>query len=209
MAGRGCRRLLQPSWRFRIFLLTRRRSSDAGMPVLTKKAQRSRAFLPSCFTNGGRWEEDLQCAGRGHRHQTGLSRGVPAAALSGASGQFLRMEKDAGRQAALCDRTQGQPADGDGRIVETWRSPEGERIRSFTIATTKPNQRVDGRLSRRNIRTSRRPRWRPMAAILTAEDVVRHIAAEYALSTSVVASVSGSNRRLRSCGSTESNPHRY
>jgi putative SOS response-associated peptidase YedK len=24
-------------------------------------------------------------------------------------------------------------------LWETWRSPEGERIRSFTIATTKPN----------------------------------------------------------------------
>src|ERR1700731_610456 len=50
------------------------------------------------------------------------------------------MEKDRYRQAALRDRA-GQPAsDGRGRLWETWRSPAGERIRSFTIVTTVPNE---------------------------------------------------------------------
>jgi putative SOS response-associated peptidase YedK len=30
--------------------------------------------------------------------------------------------------------------DAHGRVWETWRSPAGERIRSFTIITTKPNK---------------------------------------------------------------------
>jgi hypothetical protein len=47
------------------------------------------------------------------------------------------MEEDHNGQAALRGRTGQSPADGHG---ETWRSPAGERIRSFTIITTQPNE---------------------------------------------------------------------
>src|SRR5713101_4514702 len=50
------------------------------------------------------------------------------------------MEKDCGRQATLCDHTGRPAADGYGGLWETWRSPAGERIRSFTIVTTTPNE---------------------------------------------------------------------
>jgi putative SOS response-associated peptidase YedK len=53
---------------------------------------------------------------------------------------FLRMEENRGRQAALCDCAEGSATDAHGRVWETWRSPAGERIRSFTIITTKPNK---------------------------------------------------------------------
>jgi hypothetical protein len=74
------------------------------------------------------------------RHQACLPRGVSAAALSGPPGLFLRMEENRGRQAALCDCAEGSATDAHGRVWETWRSPAGERIRSFTIITTKPNK---------------------------------------------------------------------
>ena len=56
--------------------------------------------------------------------------------------QFLRMGQDPDRQAALRDRAQGRGrTDGDGRIVEDLAlAQQGERIRSFTIATTTPNE---------------------------------------------------------------------
>jgi hypothetical protein len=50
------------------------------------------------------------------------------------------MEENRGRQAALCDCAEGSATDAHGRVWETWRSPAGERIRSFTIITTKPNK---------------------------------------------------------------------
>jgi putative SOS response-associated peptidase YedK len=50
------------------------------------------------------------------------------------------VEEDHDGQAALRDRTGQSPADGHGGVVETWRSPAGERIRSFTIITTTPNE---------------------------------------------------------------------
>jgi len=44
---------------------------------------------------------------------------------------ILRMEEDRYRQAALRDRA-GRPAsDGHAGLWETWRSPAGERVRSF------------------------------------------------------------------------------
>jgi hypothetical protein len=44
-----------------------------------------------------------------------------------------------------------------------------------------------------------------MAPILTAEDVVRRIAAEWPISTTEAGSAFGSNRQQRSCGSMGSN----
>jgi hypothetical protein len=70
---------------------------------------------------------DHQRQGRGDRHQAGIPRGLPAAALPRAARQFLRMAEDrdpprrsaseAGRQAAIRDRAQGRRADGNGRVV--------------------------------------------------------------------------------------------
>ena len=51
------------------------------------------------------------------RHQACLPRGVPAAALSGPPGQFLRMEENRGRQAALCDCAEGSATDAHGRVM--------------------------------------------------------------------------------------------
>ena len=82
---------------------------------------------------------DLQRAGRGDRHQAGLPRGVPAAALPRASEQFLRMAEDRDRQQPYAIGLKGGGLMAMAGLWETWRSPEGERIRSFTIATTKPN----------------------------------------------------------------------
>jgi putative SOS response-associated peptidase YedK len=52
---------------------------------------------------------------------------------------FLRMEEDRFWQAALRDHVEGSAADKHGGL-RTWRSPTGERIRSFTIMTTQPNE---------------------------------------------------------------------
>ena len=49
-------------------------------------------------------------------------------------------QEDRGREAALCDRACGPWADGFGGFMETWRSPAGERVRSFAIITTTPNE---------------------------------------------------------------------
>src|SRR5277367_3117961 len=67
--------------------------------------------------------------------------------------RFPTRREDPDRPAALCERaktpTGKQPyaigLKGGGLMAmaglwETWRSPEGERIRSFTIATTTPNE---------------------------------------------------------------------
>jgi hypothetical protein len=67
---------------------------------------------------------------RKDRGQVGLPRSVPAAALFGAGRQLLRMEEDRSGQATLCDLA---------GLWETWRSPAGESVRSFTIITTMPN----------------------------------------------------------------------
>jgi putative SOS response-associated peptidase YedK len=53
---------------------------------------------------------------------------------------FYEWEENRHRQAALRDRAGGPPADGMAGLWEAWRSPAGERIRSFTIITTKPNE---------------------------------------------------------------------
>ena len=51
------------------------------------------------------------------------------------------MEEDHDGQAALRDRTGQSPLMGMAELWETWRSPAGERIRSFTtITTTTPNE---------------------------------------------------------------------
>ena len=60
---------------------------------------------------------DHQRPGRGSRHKAGVSRGVSAAALSGAARQFLRVEEDRDGQAALRDRVEGPAADGHGRFM--------------------------------------------------------------------------------------------
>jgi hypothetical protein len=52
----------------------------------------------------------------------------------------FRVEEEHDGQAALRNRTGQSPADGHGRVVGTWRSPAGERIRSFTIITATPNE---------------------------------------------------------------------
>jgi hypothetical protein len=52
-----------------------------------------------------------------NRHQAGVPRGVPAEALPGAARQFLRMEKDRHRQAALCHCPCRPAADGHGRLM--------------------------------------------------------------------------------------------
>ncbi len=63
------------------------------------------------------WAKDIKIgfstinARAGGRHEARLPRGVPAPALPGAGRQFLRMEKDRHRQAALRDRA-GRPAAG-------------------------------------------------------------------------------------------------
>jgi putative SOS response-associated peptidase YedK len=83
---------------------------------------------------------DLQRSGPEDRHQAGLPRGVPAASLSRALGQFFTngQKTATGKQPyaiALADRRLMAMAG----LWETWRSPAGERIRSFTIITTQPN----------------------------------------------------------------------
>jgi putative SOS response-associated peptidase YedK len=51
------------------------------------------------------------------------------------------VEEDRDWQAALCDRIGRPAADGHGRIMARLsRSPAGERVRSFTIVTTTPNE---------------------------------------------------------------------
>jgi len=50
------------------------------------------------------------------------------------------VEEDRGRQAALRDRIDRPAANGNGGLWEAWRSPAGERVRSFTIITTVPNE---------------------------------------------------------------------
>ncbi len=59
----------------------------------------------------------------------GLPRGVSAPALPGAGRQFLRMEKDRDRQAALCDRA-GRPADDGARGIMGDVALAGGRARS-------------------------------------------------------------------------------
>jgi hypothetical protein len=50
------------------------------------------------------------------------------------------MEKDREGKAALCGRLKGGGLMALAGLWETWRSPAGERIRSFTIITTPPNE---------------------------------------------------------------------
>ena len=85
---------------------------------------------------------DHQRPGRGSRHKAGVSRGVSAAALS--LDNFYEWKKTAtGKQPyaiALANRRRM----GMAGLWETWRSPAGERIRSFTIITTTPNELCAG-----------------------------------------------------------------
>ena len=58
------------------------------------------------------WAKDIKIGfstinARAEEVDTGFPRGVPAAALSGAGRQFLRVEEDRDGEAALCDRTGG------------------------------------------------------------------------------------------------------
>ena len=50
------------------------------------------------------------------------------------------MEKDRDRQAAYAIGLKGSGLMAMAGLWETWRSKDGERIRSFTIVTTTPNE---------------------------------------------------------------------
>jgi SOS response associated peptidase (SRAP) len=80
-----------------------------------------------------------QRQGRGDREPAGLPRSIPAPSLPRAGGQFFRIEKaPTGKQPyamALVDRGIMALAG----LWENWRSPAGERVRSFAMVTTRPN----------------------------------------------------------------------
>jgi putative SOS response-associated peptidase YedK len=81
----------------------------------------------------------INARGRGGRHQAGVPRAVPPAPLPGAGREFLRMEKSAkGKQPYAVGLEDGGLMALAG-LWDTWHSPAGERIRSFTIITTPPN----------------------------------------------------------------------
>src|SRR5207248_9811218 len=103
---------------------------------------RGDALGPDPLLRQGREDRLLhhQCPGRGGRHQAGVPRAVPAAAVPGAGRKFLRVAENRKGQAALRGRAQARGLMALAGLWDTWRSSAEEHIRSFTIITTPPNQ---------------------------------------------------------------------
>jgi hypothetical protein len=64
---------------------------------------------------------------------------IPAPPLFGAARKLLRVAENRCAQAAYAIALKDRRLMGMAGLSETWRSPAGERIRSFTIITTPPN----------------------------------------------------------------------
>jgi putative SOS response-associated peptidase YedK len=81
-----------------------------------------------------------QRQGRGDRKQARLPRSVPPAALPGARRQFFRVAKTGSGKQPYAIALKGGGLMALAGLWETWRSPAGERVRSFAIITTAPNE---------------------------------------------------------------------
>jgi hypothetical protein len=109
----------------------------------TSDYSRHEPFARGCSTLGRRLHSALASSRSGRHRLTFASSGGRCATKAARLASASRRKTAVGKQPyeiALADRRLMTLAD----LWETWRSAAGERIRSFTIVTTTPNEFVRG-----------------------------------------------------------------
>ena len=106
--------------------------------------------------------QHLQCKGRGHRHQARLPGALPATARPRAIQHFYEWKTLGPKEKQpYAIALKNGPLMGMAGLWDTWRSPAGETVRSFTIITCPPNELV-GQLHNRMpviLRSEGWPEW--------------------------------------------------